>query len=128
MLHRVLPGSTATCGRTVTGSQYAFHVQCPFRILQGNRIVLGSGEMNFDLDKAPYDDGAKVVEGFLSAARPEVLRVSINGFGDVRIEMDHEIKLEIFPTSSSSRPEERWRFLARFGTHYSFPDGLDRPA
>jgi hypothetical protein len=113
----------------VSGSEYALHVQCPFRIVQGHRIILGSEDMKRirrtgETEEVAYDRGAEAVEEILRSRPVTVHSVSVFPVGDLHLELDSSIRIEVFPASPSK--EEAWRFLVRFGNHYIFPDGLAR--
>jgi hypothetical protein len=113
------------------GSEYALHVSCPFRLTQGSRLVIGSG----DIDRRPassssrldgpsdslFDRGAEVVAEFIRQNSVIVRGVKASALGDLVVEMDFDSKIELFIPGSSST--EAWRFLVRFGDHYVFPDG-----
>ncbi|MFC0037036.1 hypothetical protein [Actinomadura rayongensis] len=104
-----------------TAGKYALHVQCPARICQGGRIVLGSGDLEPGKAEMRYDTGASVVDRFAERLQPKVQAVTVGICGDLRIAIEHDIFIEILPVSS--RDEEQWRFLHRNREHYIFPDG-----
>ncbi|MEU0935570.1 MULTISPECIES: hypothetical protein [unclassified Embleya] len=120
-----VPLTTTDGGPARTGRAYALHIQCPFRLLQGNRIVLGSEDLYRRLPEGSppsadreqeyaYDRGAEVVEGVLSRAKPRILSIAVAEIGDLRIELEQAIRVQVFPATPSRH--EAWRFLLpRFG-------------
>lgn len=109
-----------------SGSEFALHVQCPFRLIRGGVIVLGSVDMHtyatpdaegdrqsiYDLKAALIDRGVQQSPAFVVAA-------FVNEPGDLRVEMTDDLALEVFPADSVGR--ESWRLLRRFGEHVVLP-------
>ncbi|NEA26232.1 hypothetical protein G3I70_27605 [Actinomadura bangladeshensis] len=108
-------------GTELTGGEFALHIQCPMRIRQADRIVLGTGDMDGQCEVMPYDKGAESLQGYLSKVRPIVKFVDVRDCGELRLGLDHSISIDILPVSSLK--VEEWRFLHRHHEHYSFPDG-----
>jgi hypothetical protein len=105
----------------VTGGEFALHIQCPMRIRQSDRIVLGTGDMDGDLERMPYDKGAESLQRYLARVRPVAESISVRDCGELRLALEHGISIDVLPVSSSK--VEEWRFLHRHNEHYSFPDG-----
>ncbi|MFJ8038912.1 hypothetical protein ACIRBX_00175 [Kitasatospora sp. NPDC096147] len=110
------------------GSRFAVHVQCPFRILQQERILLGSDDLLMSVapgdeqtERLAYDIGASTLQAYLERVVTRVLTVEQRPVGDLLITLEHGIGIEVLPTSRK-RPE-CWRLLARFGEHLTFPAG-----
>lgn len=93
--------------------------RCPFRVTQGAaRIVVGSEDLR-RADGAPFERGALALEGYLTRTAPVVEGVQVSPRGDLRIDIQHGIAVEVFPATPSRA--EAWRLLERFGTHLAFP-------
>ncbi|MEV6791137.1 hypothetical protein AB0M87_03865 [Streptomyces sp. NPDC051320] len=103
---------------SLTGSRYALHVSCPFRVTQGTRIVVGSEDLR-RAGGASFDRGAAALDGYLARVAPLVEAVRVAPTGDLRIDIQHGIAVEVFPATPSRA--EAWRLLERFGTHVAFP-------
>ncbi|MFF2077439.1 hypothetical protein ACFVXG_22120 [Kitasatospora sp. NPDC058162] len=119
-----VPGSSDTA----TGSELALHIECPFRIVQHGRIFVGSDDMvptrrgnppKGEDERLQFDTGAEALQEYLDRMAPKVLTVERAPEGDLRIMMEHGIRVDILPTSSKRK--ESWRFLVRFGEHVVFP-------
>ncbi|MCX4757198.1 hypothetical protein ACFC26_24005 [Kitasatospora purpeofusca] len=115
-------------GEVSTGSRFAVHAQCPFRIVQHGKIFLGSDDLvparrgdpsEGEDQRLQYDTGADVLREFLNRKAPRVLTVERAPEGDIRIALEHGIRIDVLPTSS--KPEESWRFMVRLGEHVTFP-------
>ncbi|MFH8386148.1 hypothetical protein ACH4E7_35395 [Kitasatospora sp. NPDC018058] len=108
-------------GEVSTGSGFAVHAQCPFRIVRHGKVLLGSDDLvrvQGGGDRLRYDRGADALREFLSREAPRVLSVDRAPEGDLRITLDHGIRIDVLPTGSE---EESWRFLVRCGEHVTFP-------
>lgn len=105
------------------------HIQCPFRILQTGKLVLGScdmrypqrgiGEDAFDDFKTIYDSRSATLNAILKQLRASVSAVTVGGAGYLNIRWGPDFLLEIFPDCSGS--VESWRVFTRGGQHYGFP-------
>ncbi|MFG2013767.1 hypothetical protein [Actinomadura geliboluensis] len=105
----------------VKGGEFALHIQCPMRIRQAGRIVLGTGDLDDKYKVMPYDKGAESLQEYLARVCPTVESVEVIDCGELRLCLAHAISIDVLPVSSM-RVEE-WRFLHRYHEHYSFPDG-----
>jgi hypothetical protein len=114
-------------GRTREVSQYALHIQCPWRIVQDGRLLVGRADWQWP----PL--GSDVSYGdFIEADAPrsrredffdeiglhighEVVNVVGSETGDLRIVLTDGCALEVFPDSASTSPDElhdeHWRFF-----------------
>ncbi|MER7707802.1 hypothetical protein ABTX81_33530 [Kitasatospora sp. NPDC097605] len=115
-------------GEVSTGSEFAVHAQCPFRVVQHGKVFLGSEDLvpartgvppQGEDERLQFDTGAEVLREFLGRMAPRVLSVERAPEGDLRIELEHGIRIDVLPTSSKRK--ESWRFLVRFGEHVTFP-------
>lgn len=99
-------------------SQYALHIQCPFRITKNDKILFGysdlfisSDDLNpiVDLDKqnsTKFD--FKANENNLNLMNQTVLDVKVTQFGDIIITLD-DIIISTFICETSGG--EAWRFF-----------------
>ncbi|MEU9884331.1 hypothetical protein [Sphaerisporangium sp. NPDC051011] len=134
---REVSWASAGTAELVTGRECALHVNCAFRMTQKARIIFGSDDMYETLpvkrvsaddsmeSRSIYDDRADVIEKVLQNGSGIVQDVSVGAVGDLRIQLNSAVTIEVFPASSTSA--EAWRFLVRFGAHYSFPEGPSSP-
>jgi hypothetical protein len=119
-------------GRTGLKSRYGLHVQCPWRIVRSGAIVTGYGDIgepNSTVGDAPDFDpnevGQTLREELLEAFYLERRGVEATDLGDLRVLLDGDCTLEMFPDMSTSAAAftstvptaEHWRFLDAFGEH-----------
>jgi len=105
---------------------YALHVQCSWRIVRGDEIVVGRADLYepedpvkeaadtyFDWQKANLQD-AKIAKLFTDDKRQfAVVGVALRAAGKLDILFDDELRLEVFPDSSVARDDmEHWRLFA----------------
>ncbi|MGZ4814185.1 MAG: hypothetical protein ACXVZV_02160 [Terriglobales bacterium] len=104
---------------------YALHVQCPWRIVRGDEIVVGSADLYapdpvkdaadsyFDWQKGNLQD-AKIAKLFADDNRQfAVVATALRAAGKLDILFDDELRLEVFPDSSVGAVDtEHWRFFA----------------
>ena len=98
--------------------EYEFHIQCPFRIMKENQIILGSydiycalGDEN-DSDWETYGNNRfdKVAEDIIKPMLPmKVLDIFASEVGDIFIKLENETDINIFIHSEGNR--EFWRFI-----------------
>ena len=111
------------------GRSIAIHIQCPFRLLRDEVLVLGSRDMRypqagagsqaFDNFRTIFDLRAKSVNVILERLRPSVVDVSVTAVGNLAVWGESNFRLETFPDCSGV--VEAWRVLVRNGEHYVFP-------
>ncbi|MFB6892463.1 hypothetical protein ACFCX4_24490 [Kitasatospora sp. NPDC056327] len=116
-------------GGAPAGGWYAVHARCPFRIVQDGRVYLGSDDLvptrggNRPQGGGPprmqFDIGADALRSFLRRTGPRVLSVERAPEGDLRIGLEHGLRIDVLPTSS--KRGESWRLLVRGGGHLAFP-------
>ncbi|MEU0671899.1 hypothetical protein ABZ330_03240 [Streptomyces sp. NPDC006172] len=114
------------------GEDIGVHLQCAFRIVRDDQVVLGSRDMSyvrsgarkdaFDAFDTLYDDRAAILNRVLAKARPAVGAVHQGVAGTLTIEAAHGFGVQAFPDRSGG--EESWRALVRGGPHYGYPAGL----
>ncbi|WP_405674715.1 hypothetical protein OG292_02535 [Streptomyces sp. NBC_01511] len=107
------------------------HIQCPFRILQEGKVILGSRDMRYPQQGAGsesfeqfgtvYDSRAATLNGIFERIRPAVAEVSFGDAGHLAVGWEPRFRIEVFPDCSGSM--EAWRVFLRGGPHYGFPQG-----
>ncbi|MCC3868989.1 hypothetical protein [Terrisporobacter mayombei] len=112
----------------VKKSEYALHIQCPFRISRNNKILLSNydiytlieGSINDDWDVIGNNRYDKIVNGILLPMLPlKVNKVNYSEIGDIEILLEDNIVINIFVNSSDL--VEEWRFINNHtGNHYVF--------
>ena len=116
-------------GRPSTGGEYALHVQCPWRIIRDDEIVVGSADLyypeelqndgkevpaDFDWYRSPNRRDKLLRSLFEDGKRSFVVQKVEAGIqGSLRILLSDDLSLEVLPVDSLSH--ERWR-LFRPGT------------
>jgi hypothetical protein len=113
-------------GRPREVGAYALHIQCPWRLTEGTRIVAGSGDLY-----APADPGAdretwdwdvvgptwwddRMQEFFRSTSLSiKVQAIMADTFGGFRLICSGDVTFEVFPSSSVAPHDvsEYWRLL-----------------
>jgi hypothetical protein len=111
-------------GRPTEIGEYALHIQCPWRIVRGNEVVVGSRDIYYP---AGHDGTTSVSENFNwerdlnrrdnlldalfdAGSREFTVRdVDEHAGGACTIEFDEGISLELFPDDSLSH--EHWRLF-----------------
>lgn len=117
-------------GETKVGSEYAIHASCPFRIIRGKSIVLGSEDFYWrrcesspesvsQADETMFAARSNLIDQALSRQEIFVVSVDVSIFGDFTVTMGDGLVISGFP--AGSRSTESWRFIRRFGDHVTFP-------
>lgn len=125
----------------------SLHVQCGFRIIQRNRVVVCNEEMyiprggasqeevdNFKWDEphARYDECMKC---FMESALRKVMDVTVYECGDIVLKCDDGTKICIYITSTDDN-NEQWRYIQENERHIirtpytyeladEYPDNID---
>ncbi len=106
--------------------EYTFHIQTPWRFVNGERILVASRDIclpnnhEIDTDGWAYDlvgrpDDESSIFDVVAKEFPQIFgdatvtKVDVNAFGDLCIEFSNGITFETF--TNSSRKDEEWRFL-----------------
>lgn len=108
-------------GRDVTQSEFALHVQCPWRLEHDGTIVVGSWDLyvlangdepdtDFDWDSQGSNRRDVLLESFFLEQIPMVERVEASPMGDVSILLTQGFRLGVFPVTSAGQ-SEHWRLL-----------------
>ncbi|WP_238176866.1 hypothetical protein [Kribbella albertanoniae] len=114
------------------GDEIMLHLQCPFRVLHAETMLLGSGDMLFAETDDPneafvrystvFDTRAKVLTGILKSKSPEVLGVEVGVSGRLCVRLLGDFVVEVFPDCSGRG--EAWRVFRRSGgKHLGYPAG-----
>jgi hypothetical protein len=107
-------------GRLTEKSEFALHVQRAFRISEGDRLILGSADLYELAAGEPEHDRDNNLEGLTlfdqraaelktTGALSIVMATMITNLGDVRIDFESGLRLEIL--NASSGIQEAWRLL-----------------
>lgn len=130
----------AAAGRRLL-AEYDLHVQCPWRIVCMDQILVGYRDMSepptgvsaakFDPNEARITRRDELLEGFFAQRREQPRRVVActgTSRGDVHILFDDACVLELFPDASAGgRDLEFWRLLLPNDTHLVVSaQGLER--
>jgi hypothetical protein len=104
--------------------EFGIHLQCAWRITQGNILLIGSDDVweqpdesdeydeNFDWDVQGGNLRDKKLESFLKSRKYVVKLVEADDFGGFELDFNDNIKLTVFPTlSSKNKYSEYWRLL-----------------
>lgn len=112
----------------VQKSEYEFHIQCPFRIIRDNNILLSNYDIYEVQQKASNEEWDvygnnkydKTVNEMLLPILPlKVIKVNSSKIGDIEILLEKNIVINIFVNSSDF--VEEWRFINNnTGEHYVF--------
>lgn len=103
-------------------AEYSLHIQCPWRIVRNNVIVIASQDIyipktniewteDFDWDVQGENIFDEKTNQFFSNYNDNLIvsRVLVDEYGGLEIDFNDEFKLQIFP--SASVDEEVWRFF-----------------
>lgn len=105
-------------GEPKTVGEYALHVQCPWSLSTGEKIVVGSQDLyypvedvegsDFDWQTQPnrLDSGLKT---YFSGGGSTVLSTQWDSRGNLNLELDGDGALRLFVADSI--PHEQWRLL-----------------
>ena len=108
-------------GNTKEVGEYALHVQCAWRIVCGDDIIVGSRDLYYPADESaePSDDfdwdhertrRDRRIEALFANARSFVgRRVDVGNAGALRIDLGDGYVLEVFPQDSLAG--EHWRLF-----------------
>ena len=112
-------------GRPTEVGEYALHVQCSWRIVSGDTVIVGSRDLyypsayvesesvadKFDWERDPNRRDS-LLNGFFEGGTREfvVSHVDVGHGGACRIEFDGGVCLELFPDDSLAH--EHWRVFA----------------
>jgi hypothetical protein len=129
-------------GRPTQIGEYALHIQCPWCIVRGSVVAVGSRDLRYP---AHYIEGESIPEDFnweRNANRLDSLmqalfedgtrefnvrHVALGAGGACRIEFDEGMSLEVFPDDSLAH--EHWRlFATEDGGIHIVMTGLGRDA
>lgn len=110
--------------------EYSLHIQCPWRFIQNDKLILGSNDFyspvnNKEKDKFQWDIlGANMFDIKAEELKKEVLpsivkKLEVDIIGSINIYVEKEIVLQVFPVNSIV--QENWRFINNLtGEHMVF--------
>ena len=91
-------------------SEYALHLQCPWRITRNSDIIVASFDFYVEYDdKTLFDLKIPELNKYFAENEVIVTGVETDVFGDLRVITNTDIILEVFANSSYKR--EFWRLL-----------------
>ena len=107
-------------GKTKQRHAYSLHLQCPWRIVDNSKVILGSYDMyitkceNDEYEYASGDDFNTIFDENAKLFNKDifplnVLKVQLDAIGNIKIEFQHNYYLEVFIHSSIEK--EFWRFI-----------------
>ena len=104
--------------------EFSIHLQCPWRITKGNSLIVGSDDVveqpnetaeydeNFDWDVKMGNLRDVKMANFIKSGKYIVESVKSDDIGGFELAFNDDIKLTVFPTSSSQNfYSEHWRLL-----------------
>jgi hypothetical protein len=109
----------------------SLHLQCPFRVVGGGHLLLGSQDMNypqrdagpnfFDDFTAMYDSAAVVLSERFASSHLTVTSVDVGAAGALAITCESDLRIDVLPVCSG--PFEAWRVFRRDSTcpHHGYP-------
>jgi hypothetical protein len=128
-------------GKSVEVPEYSLHVQCPWRITQAGRIIVGQDDRMFPALPSIHQstrDGARpsgydtLLEQRVSELRElyptglRVSRVNVNALVGLDICFEDDFSLSVCPTCSNSADDcELWRFSTQVHSVVVYPDKVE---
>ena len=116
---------------------FRLHAQCPFRVVRGAQILLGSYDLHwpkerkadkdvaFDTYATMYDSNAKILTDILADGEFHVIDAEMRENGEIVVEKPDSVRFEVFPACSG--PVEGWRLFEKGSdVPYVYPDLADR--
>jgi hypothetical protein len=140
-LHELVGSRATEIGRTVNmvelgfdkgGETYRMHIQCAFRAVREELILIGTADMSFPRDDTAfdsratrYDRNATMLTDRFQAGVFQVTEVKMSDSGSFVIELSHGVRLEAMPTCSG--PFEAWRLFVKgdIDRHFVYPESSD---
>jgi hypothetical protein len=102
--------------------EWALHIECKWRIASPDRVLVGSGDINYPED---YSDGDSVPADFdwekhatrldrlakslFDSKSYRVQRIESGSAGRLQVDLEDSMSLEVFP--DNSLPTEKWRLF-----------------
>lgn len=130
-------------GNPRENARFRLHLQCPWRLVRGDSILLGFFDMfepaDASIDRADFDWTSmrslldESCDRFLKSiaeAPPIVQNVEADNYGGFRLVFSGEVQLHVFPTRQSTPRDEQgcssevWRFFGHRsdGEHFVVDD------
>ncbi|WP_112264828.1 hypothetical protein [Lentzea terrae] len=97
-------------------SDYAVHVQCPWRVLDGDQLVTGSSDIYSDVQGVNrFDARAARLTAYLADKPVVVTSTQVTAWGDLTISFSDGLRIEALRTGSVRH--EEWRFFRPYLEH-----------
>ncbi|TDD65048.1 hypothetical protein [Actinomadura rubrisoli] len=119
------------------GTSAELHIQCPFRVLHDEQLVLGSDDMSYpgkrrsDSDaeesyKSMFDRKCAALNKIIEEAEPRVMDIDLRSGGALELRLTLSLQVQVFPDCSGK--VEMWRFFVRGDDdHTVYPPDLFTP-
>lgn len=110
--------------------EYSLHIQCPWRVIQNEAIILGSNDFYIPYDREEKEAfewdvlGNNLFDMKAQRLAEKVLPIRVNkievdDLGSINLYLEKQIVLQVFPVDSIT--EENWRFINNLtGEHIVF--------
>ncbi|OJJ18319.1 hypothetical protein BKI52_26230 [marine bacterium AO1-C] len=111
-------------GEKLNIGELGLHLQCPWRIVQGDKLLIGSLDVyepiepnkpydpDFDWDVSGGNLRDKKVEDLLNRNQLVVQHVEVDAFGGFELIFNQGVRFQVFPANSSQdQYNEYWRLL-----------------
>jgi len=110
-------------GLPKTVGEFALHIQCPWRVTQNEKLLVGSGDLHYGPDGNPLlnFDSARMGSTrcdvlldrlFQASGALRISTASMNGAGLLKLDLTGDICVEVFPETSADH--EHWRIFAPY--------------
>lgn len=93
---------------------YGLRIQCPFRVLYNNRVMIGATDMDDLLENdEEYETRFDAVVGYkvLPVLPQKITASKFSEIGDIRIDLENGMTLETFIQACTNDDIEDWRFI-----------------
>jgi len=135
-IRRVL--NMAVVGFARDDEEFRLHAQCPFRLLIGDRVLLGTKDMWYRRDRdmefdvawdtyaTVFDKRAEEITSILASEEHVVASAEVGAVGLFTVEATTGLHIDVLPDSSSKRLE-MWRLFARHDIerHFVYPPEVE---
>jgi hypothetical protein len=124
----------AILGLTRGDESVRLHAQCPFRIVYGDRVVLGSTDMVYAVDRkanpdeafdryeTQYDRSAAHITTLLAETPYLVTAAELRPAGAIHLDCTGNLQIDVLPAVSG--PLECWRlFVQKSDDHFVYESG-----
>ena len=110
-------------GKKYNIGEFALHLQCPWRLTNENKIIVGSSDLYQKADEtAEYDENYDYLEfnanlrdvkldKLIKNKSIKIISAKADKFGGLKICFDNNITLTTFPDLASKSDNENWRLI-----------------